>query len=209
MTVRTPLPRSFFTVNACTLAKNCLGKILVLETGEGRMAGVITETEAYMGVIDRASHAYGGRITARNRTMYKEGGFAYVYRIYGLYHCLNFTAAEEGNPEAVLIRGLFPTEGIGQMAANRVRNGRAKSYPDPADMTRKQLEMLTAGPGRLCTALGIDTAFDGMDLTEGRLYLADGGIRVDSIRALPRVGIDYAGEDRDKPWRFVASQFRE
>ncbi len=199
----TPLPRSFYTADACTLARNCLGKLLVLETEDGVMVGIITETEAYMGVSDRASHAYGGRRTARNETMYREGGYAYVYQIYGLYHCLNVTAALEGNPEAVLIRGVLPTEGISQMCRNRSRNGRARAYPDAAHMTPGQLRKMTDGPGKLCTAFGIDRKTDGADMTGGSLYLTDTGFCVPAVQCLPRVGIDYAGEDRDKPWRYL------
>jgi len=199
-----PLPRSFYTTDGCTLAQNCLGKLLVYETDEGILSGIITETEAYMGIIDRASHAYSGRRTARNETMYRQGGFAYVYQIYGLYHCLNFTAAVEGNPEAVLIRSVMPVDGISLMAQNRRKTGRAKSYPEADSMTEKQRLTMTTGPGRLCTAFGIGKETDGADMTEGRLYLADIGSSVVSVQALPRVGIDYAGEDRDKPWRYLA-----
>lgn len=198
------LPRSFYTTDGCSLAEACLGKLLVYETDEGILSGIITETEAYMGVIDRASHAYGGRRTARNGTMYRQGGFAYVYRIYGLYHCLNFTAAEEGNPEAVLIRSVIPVDGIPLMVRNRMKKGRAKTYPPADAMTEKQRLDMTAGPGRLCTAFGIGKETDGMDMTAGRLYLTDPGVSVGSVRKLPRVGIDYAGEDRDKPWRYLA-----
>lgn len=202
--IHAPLPRIFYTVDACTLAENCIGKLLVLETDAGCMTGLITETEAYMGVVDRASHAYGGRRTARNETMYRMGGYAYVYQIYGLYHCLNVTAAGEGNPEAVLIRGILPVDGVGLMCRNRQNNGRARSYPAPESMTPKQLQAMTNGPGKLCTALGIGRETDGADLTAGRLYLADTDVRAAEIKRLPRVGIDYAGEDRDKPWRFLA-----
>ncbi|MBQ8402569.1 MAG: DNA-3-methyladenine glycosylase [Clostridia bacterium] len=202
---RKPLPRSFFVTDGCTLAENCLGKLLVLETDDGVLSGLITETEAYMGVIDRASHAYGGRRTARNETMYREGGYAYVYRIYGLYHCLNFTAAAEGNPEAVLIRSVVPVEGIDLMVRSRMKNGRAKSYPTADAMTEKQRIAMTSGPGRLCTAFGIGKEWNGADLTNGKLYLTDVGIVPASVRRLPRVGIDYAGEDRDRPWRYLAA----
>lgn len=199
----TPLPRSFYTTDACRLAKDCLGKLLVYETDAGILTGIITETESYMGIIDRASHAYGGRRTVRNETMYREGGFAYVYQIYGLYHCLNFTAAVEGNPEAVLVRGVIPVDGISRMVQNRRETGRAKAYPDACAMTEKQRIAMTNGPGRLCTAFGIGKETDGADLTTGKLYLAECGAEVLSVKCLPRVGIDYAGEDRDKPWRYL------
>lgn len=202
--IHTPLSRSFYTVDGCTLAERCLGKLLVLETPEGILSGLITETEAYMGIVDRASHAYGGRRTERNETMYREGGFAYVYQIYGLYHCLNFTAAVEGNPEAVLIRSVMPVDGIGLMCENRRKNGRAKVYPAPDSMTEKQQLAMTDGPGKLCTAFGIGKEWNGADLTGSRLYVTDIGAEISSVQYLPRIGIDYAGEDRDKPWRYLA-----
>ncbi len=203
------------------MAKACLGKLLVCRTDDGILAGVISETEAYMGVTDRASHAYGGRRTERNRAMYLAGGYAYVYRIYGLYNCLNITAACTGNPEAVLVRSVIPVWGVAHMNQNRMRHGRGKSYPATGEMTAAELCRMTEGPGRLCTAFGIDIRWNGLDLTEdrgtidpgfpqapsltGSLYLTDMGLTVGEIVACPRVGIDYAGEDRDKPWRFLLS----
>lgn len=169
------------------------------------MAGIITETEAYRGMIDRASHAYGGRRTKRNESMYLPGGYSYVYRIYGIYYCLNVTASTENDPEAVLIRSVLPVVGIPEMVENRRRMGRAKRYPDVESMTEKQRIEMTTGPGRLCTAMGIDGIHDGMDLTTGTgLYLTDAPVEVVSVHTLPRVGIDYAGEDRDRPWRYIA-----
>lgn len=200
-----PLPRSFYATDACTLAKSCLGKRLVLETPEGTLSGIITETEAYRGIIDRASHAYGGRRTKRNEIMYHPAGFAYVYRIYGIYCCLNVTATVEDDPEAVLFRSVVPVQGMMQMAVNRQAKGRAKSYPTPETMTEKQRSAMTKGPGRLCTAFGIDLTWNGWDMTKpGGLYLTDTDVQIADVQELPRVGIDYAGEDRDKPWRYLA-----
>jgi len=177
----------------------------VLETSEGILAGIIRETEAYMGVTDRASHAYGGKITERNRSMYLQGGFAYVYRIYGLYHCFNITASTTGNPEAVLIRSIVPIAGMDKMVQNRQKNGRGKKYPAADAMDAKARLAMTDGPGRLCTAMGICREMDGWDLLASPLYLADRGISVENVQTAPRVGIDYAGEDKDKPWRYIAS----
>ncbi len=213
------MPLSFYKADGCTLAKACLGKLLVCRTAEGLLAGIISETEAYMGVTDRASHAYGGRRTERNRAMYLDAGFAYVYRIYGLYSCLNITAACPDNPEAVLVRSVIPLWGVERMNQNRQQHGRGKSYPATEAMSEKEICRMTEGPGRLCTAFGIDIRWNGLDLTPdrgetdpgfpkerflaGSLYLADAGLSAGEITACPRVGIDYAGEDRDKPWRFL------
>ncbi len=206
-----PLPLDFYRTDACTLARSCLGKLLIRKTTDGILAGVISETEAYMGVTDKASHAYGGRRTKRNETMYRDAGYAYVYRIYGLYCCLNVTAACAGNPEAVLIRSVIPVAGIDRMNQNRMRYGRSRQYPDTDSLSKKEVCRMTEGPGRLCTALDIGMSIDGLDLTSDRanletdLFLAETGLRVQSVDMLPRVGIDYAEEDRDKPWRFVVS----
>jgi len=196
--------RSFYTTDACTLARNLLGKELVLYTPGGRISGIISETEAYCGITDRASHAFGGRRTARNETMYLCGGFVYVYLIYGIYHCLNITSAVDGDPQAVLIRGVIPKDGIGLMAENRMLYGRGKSRTSLPTGT-KHIRTMTDGPGKLCTAFGITREMDGWDLcaSDARMFVSDIVTAPDSVEALPRVGIDYAGEDKDKPWRFV------
>ncbi len=214
MEAYTPLSRTFYRQDGCSLAKGCLGKLLVRQRADGILCGIVAETEAYMGVIDRASHAYGGRRTERNSTMYRDAGYAYVYRIYGLYCCLNFTAATEGNPEAVLVRSVVPVEGISLMNQNRMLHGRGKTYPATGSLTQRDKLRMTEGPGRLYTAMDIGMDWNGVDLTDGyqpssetdRLYLADVGLTVSAVDCLPRVGIDYAGEDRDKPWRFVVSK---
>ena len=198
------LPRSFYTTDACTLAQALLGKELVLETTAGRLSGIISETEAYCGITDRASHAYGGKRTPRNDTMYLCGGYVYVYLIYGIYHCLNITAAVDGDPQAVLIRRVIPMDGIGLMSENRLRNGRGKKSTS-LQSDRKSVCSMTDGPGKLCTAFGITREMNGWNLCagEGKMFVSDSGIVPTSIEALPRVGIDYAGEDKDKPWRYI------
>ncbi len=100
------------------MARELIGKTLVHRVGGVELAGIISETEAYMGVTDKASHAYGGRRTARTETMYLVGGFSYVYRIYGIYFCMNITAGEEGSAEAVLIRGVMPVGGTREIWEN-------------------------------------------------------------------------------------------
>lgn len=199
--------RSFFEADALTLARALIGKTLVYESEIGRMAGVIAETEAYMGVTDRASHAFGGRRTARTETMYLPGGFAYVYLIYGLYACMNVTAAGRDNPEAVLIRAVLPTEGISLMLDNvREKSRRKKPAVLPTEQEESRLFSLTNGPGKLCLAMGITRALNGTDMTDSSFYIRDDGLKPQEIRTAPRVGIDYAGEAKDYPWRFTAAE---
>ena len=190
-----------------TLARALLGKVLVRREEDRAAACVITETEAYMGVGDRASHAWGGRRTKRTETMYRAGGVSYVYLIYGLYACMNITANEEGNAEAVLIRAGFPAEGRDLMLENLRRTSRAKkaAFPDSPDAwSGKEWAARLSGPGRLCSAMGITRADNGRTLYgDPDFFLSDRGIRPETVLTGPRIGIDYAGEDREKPWRFL------
>ena len=184
------LPRSFYTRGgALEVARSLLGKRLVVpaETGE-RVSGRVVEVEAYLGVGDRASHAYGGRRTARTETMYAPGGVAYVFFVYGMHHQFNVVTGPEGTPQAVLVRAVEPDEGLDWMRRRRpVRHDRE----------------LTNGPGKLCQALGIDRTYNGEDLTAGRVWLEDAGLRVSpsDIASGPRVGVAYAGEDALLPYR--------
>jgi DNA-3-methyladenine glycosylase len=187
----TRLPRDFLRRDSETVARALLGQRLVRVLDGQRLAGRIVETEAYLGVPDRAAHAYGGRHTARNASLYADGGTAYVYRIYGLHHCLNVVAGVEGVPVAVLLRALAPEEGIAAMRARR-----------PA--ARRDAE-LCAGPGRLCAALGVDLALDGADLVEGEALFLEGGAPVADVVTGPRVGVDYAGEWARAPLRFAVA----
>jgi DNA-3-methyladenine glycosylase len=185
------LSRGFYTrASVLAVARDLLGRRLVVPARNGtRVAGIIVETEAYRGPEDRASHAYGGRRTARTETMYRRGGTAYVYFVYGMYHQFNVVTNEAEIPHAVLVRALQPTEGIGLM---RRRRG---ARPD---------HELTSGPGKLCIALGIDRRHDGADLREERVWIeaGDGPPAPASITCGPRVGIDYAGAWARRPWRF-------
>jgi DNA-3-methyladenine glycosylase len=184
------LPRSFYTRgDVATLARRLLGTRLVVPTRDGRrVSGTIVETEAYRGPEDRASHAYGGRRTRRTETMYARGGTAYVYFVYGMYHQFNVVTAGEDVPHAILVRALEPVEGLALMRRRR------RGVPDRS---------LTSGPGKLCIALGIDRRLDGADLLGDRVWI-EPGVRVapGAIACGPRVGIDYAGEWVDRPWRF-------
>ena len=184
------LPREFYTrSNVLAVSRALLGKLLVVPAPDGsRVSGVIVETEAYRGPQDRASHAYGGRRTRRTETMYQMGGTAYVYFVYGIYHQFNVVTNVEDIPHAILIRGLEPVEGIELMLKRRQgHSGRT----------------LTNGPGKLCMALDIDRQLDAADLLGERVWIEEG--RKISARAVacgPRIGIDYAEEWVDRPWRF-------
>ncbi|HLM57080.1 MAG TPA: DNA-3-methyladenine glycosylase [Pyrinomonadaceae bacterium] len=184
------LPRVFYTRGgALEVARSLLGKRLVVPapTGE-RVSGRVVEVEAYVGVEDRASHAYGGRRTARTETMYAPGGAAYVYFVYGMHHQFNVVAGPGGTPEAVLVRAVEPEEGVEWMRRRR-----------PVLKDRE----LTNGPGKLCRALGIDLTYNGEDLTGRRVWLEDAGFQVSpsDIASGPRVGVAYAGEDALLPYR--------
>ena len=185
------LPRDFYTrPNVLAVARELLGRLLVVPAADGtRVSGIIVETEAYRGPQDRASHAYGGRRTNRTETMYAIGGTAYVYFVYGMYYQFNVVTNAEDVPHAVLIRALEPVESVGLMRQRR--RGRSD-------------ESLTSGPGKLCLALGIDRGLDRADLLGTRVWLEEGRGRIprSAIAVGPRIGIDYAREWADKPWRF-------
>ncbi len=181
------LPRDFYGRDTIAVAKELLGKVLVRETPAGRSSVRIVETEAYCGPHDKACHASKG-MTDRNRVMFGAPGHAYVYFIYGMYHCLNFVTERDGYPAAVLVRACEPLEGVEAMWGLRKK--------------AKKLTDLTSGPGRLCMALDIDRSLNGLDLCKkGPLYVEDGD-DVHDIVSGKRIGVDYAGEYKDKPWRF-------
>ena len=184
------LPRTFYTrTNVLTVARDLLGKLLVVPTPDGkRVSGIIVETEAYRGPLDRASHAYGGRRTKRTETMYSVGGTVYIFFVYGMYNQFNVVTNVQDVPHAVLIRALQPVEGIEIM--RRRRHGQ----PD---------HNLTNGPGKLCIAMGIDRRLDGADLLGKKVWLEEGEkLPPRKIASGPRIGIAYAEEWVDKPWRF-------
>lgn len=185
------LERTFYQQEVKTVASELLGKILVHESIDGITAGRIVETEAYLGPEDQAAHSSGGRRTARNEIMYGPKGHAYVYFIYGLYWCFNITAGTvTGKPEAVLIRALEPVAGEDIMAKRRgVAAGKSLN--------------LTNGPSKLCMAMGISKLQNKLDLTAPPLYVnCASPIRKEEIVETTRVGVDYAGEWKNKPWRF-------
>lgn len=191
------LTRRFHAREPVTLARALLGQVLVrvLDDGE-RLAGRIVETEAYLGVIDRAAHTYGGRRTPRTESMWGPAGHAYIYFLYGMHHCMNVVAEGPGQPTAVLIRALEPLEGIARM-----RRHRAGRIPPP----RLRDTDLCSGPAKLAQALALDRHLDGTDLVDGdRLFLERGRrVRAEDILAGPRIGIAYAGDWALKPLRFT------
>jgi DNA-3-methyladenine glycosylase len=186
-----------------------IGKHLVrkLESGEV-LSGRIVETEAYVGVKDRASHAFGGRRTARNESMYGPPGTAYVYFTYGMHFCMNVVCGERDEPIAVLLRALEPVMGIETM--RRLRG--APKGRSPAKTREMDVHDLCSGPARLCQALAIDRSLDGVDLTrDERLWIARPGksdnrdtvIDERLIRRSTRVGVGYAGEWARRPLRWL------
>ncbi len=184
------LPREFYTrSDVLEVARGLLGKKLVVRARNGlRVAGIIVETEAYRGPEDRASHAYNNRRTRRTETMYRIGGTAYVYFVYGMYNQFNVVSDVEGIPHAVLVRALEPVEGL--RIVRRRRPGRSDRE-------------LASGPGKLCAALGIDRRLDAADLLGRRVWIEEAErISPREIASGPRIGIDYAGEWISKPWRF-------
>ena len=193
--------RAFFAQDAITLSKALLGKLLVYEVNGQQLAIRITETEAYLGIADKASHSNGGRMSERNRIMFGEPGYVYMFLIYGMYHCFNFTCNTLGNHEAILIRAGEPVLGTEIMLKNRKLDGSTKS-------DALKLRSVADGPGKLAMALGLDMSLYGLDLADDTgvspIYFAEDDFKVtnDKIIADARIGIDYAAEDRDKPWRF-------
>ncbi|WP_158788429.1 DNA-3-methyladenine glycosylase [Granulicella sp. L46] len=185
----TLLPRSFYLDSPDIVARNLLGKLITRNLNGERLTGRITEIEAYLGLSDPASHSFIGK-TARNAVLFGPPGFSYVYFIYGMHYCLNFSCQPEGEPGGVLIRALQPVAGLDTMA--RLRGLASPVKP----------KLLCSGPGRLCEALGITLAENGLDVTRAKspLRVLDDGFRPTSITATPRIGISKAV---DMPLRFL------
>ena len=175
--------------NVTQIAKDLLGKVIVTNIEGQITSGIITETEAYAGPIDKASHAYQNKKTNRTKTMFETGGIAYVYLIYGIHHLFNFVTNIKGIPHAVLLRGIVPVDGLAIMQQRR--------------KTTKQ-NGFTLGPGIASQALGISTAYDGVDLQGDKIWIEDRGIEIPSAKiiATPRIGVDYAGEHAKWEWNF-------
>ncbi len=192
------LPREFYTrEDTLQIARDLLGKLLVVPNEQGeRVAGMIVETEAYLGAIDKAAHSFGNRRTKRTETMFTIGGTVYIFFIYGMYFQFNVVVGAIDIPHAILIRAVEPIENIEIM--------RARRHAGSKKATLKMLDKnLTSGPGKLCIALGIDKTFNNESLLGGRVWLEDGKVfSADNINCGKRIGIDYAEEFTEKPWRF-------
>jgi DNA-3-methyladenine glycosylase len=185
------LPTAFYRRPAEEVSRDLLGRYIVRRLDGERLVARIVETEAYLGEGDRASHAWHGRVTKRNRALFERGGTSYVFLIYGMYYCFNAVTGEKGRASAVLVRAIEPVEGAGKMAELR----RLKRAPRPGE--------LGGGPGKLCMALAIDRLYDGVSLAGRELRLTHGEPACEEIAVGPRVGVNYAGEAAAWPLRFA------
>ena len=186
------LPKDFYTrEDVVRIAKELLGKVLFTSLNGKITAAIITETEAYAGVKDKASHAYGGKRTKRTEVMYSEGGIAYVYLCYGMHHLFNVVTNQKDIPHAVLIRAVNPFAGIATILKRR-----NKKKLDPGICT---------GPGTVSMGLGIRTNHTGEDLLGNKIWIEERGIKIvnRNITKSPRIGVNYAGADALLPYRFV------
>jgi len=198
------LSRAFYNGDTVGIAQQLLGKFLVrrLEDGEV-LVGRITETEAYVGRCDKACHAYNYRRTERTSIMFGPPGHAYIYLIYGMHHCLNFVTEPEDEPSAVLIRAIEPVASVETIRRLRFGGGPMTAYRQKHFMN---------GPGKVCQGLALTKAQNGLDLTGDTLFVCDAPEDVgiphspvltkEQMRSGPRIGVDYAEEAKDFPWRF-------
>jgi len=183
------LPQIFYTQNSLKVAQDLLGKFLVRKVNNQILSGMITETEAYCGPNDLASHASKGK-TPRTEIMFDQAGLTYIYLIYGMYYCFNIITEEKEYPAAVLIRSLKPVKGIETIKRLRKTN---------------DLDNLTNGPGKLCQALNINKELNKNKIYQkDQIWIEDRGdvIKKSQIKKAKRIGIDYAKEYKDKLWRF-------
>lgn len=189
------LPNDYYLQSdVVAVARDLIGKVLFTRIGGQVCAGVITETEAYAGETDKASHAYGGRNTERTRVMYEKGGISYVYLCYGIHHLFNIVTNISGVPHAVLIRGIYPMVNVETMLKRRKTSA-------PASPTT------FSGPGKVTMALGIGMEHNQMNLSGKTIWLEDRKLRINrgKILVTPRIGVDYAKEDALLPYRFYLS----
>ena len=196
------LPHEFYHRDTVQVAQDLLGKYIVRTLNGEQLIVRITETEAYIGRCDKACHAYNYRRTQRTETLFMAPGHAYIYLIYGMYHCLNFVTEPEGEPAAVLIRAVEPVAGTDTIYRLRFEDKPFTPY---------RMKHFMDGPGKVCKGLSLTRKENGLDLTEGSLFVCDTleelGLtpmepQKERMCAGPRIGIDYAEEARDFPWRF-------
>lgn len=187
-------PDFYLREDVLQIARDLIGKELITNINGTITSGIITETEAYAGVVDRASHAYGGRRTNRTETMYAAGGISYVYLCYGIHHLFNVVTNAKEVPHAVLIRNIQPLKGLATILERRRK--------------KKIDKTLSTGPGTMSEALGIKTLHNGFDLTGDTIWIEDAGITIanEAVKITPRIGVDYAGEDAKLPYRFLVEK---
>lgn len=183
--------RFYLRENVVHVSRDLLGKYLFTNFEGELTGGIITETEAYNGIVDRASHAYNNRRTDRTEIMFGEGGVAYVYLCYGIHSLFNVVTNKKNIPHAVLIRSIHPTHGIALMLKRRNKKTIDKS--------------LTRGPGTVAQALGIHYSKNGTSLLGNEIWIENRNhkIKMGQIEISKRIGVDYAGEDAHLPYRFV------
>lgn len=185
------LPLAYYRQeDTLAVARDLLGKILVSNVnGEGICSAIITETEAYLGAVDKASHAYGNRRTPRTNTMFLAGGVAYVYLCYGIHHLFNIVTHKEGIPHAILVRAVYMLSG----------------HEIVSQRTGKQNTQLFDGPGKLTRAMGITTRHNASPLTGNTIWLEDHYLQPQKQQIIitARVGVEYAGDDALLPYRFI------
>lgn len=186
-------PDYYLQDDVLLIARDLIGKVLCTKIKGVLTSGIITETEAYNGFPDRASHAFNGKRTPRNEQMYGPGGTAYVYFCYGIHSLFNVVTNVRDVPHAVLIRGIKPMEGIEVMLYRRGK--------------LKEEKTLSTGPGSVSKALGIQVSHNGTDLQGNRIWIDDRGIKISQklIQITPRIGVDYAGEAALYPYRFIVN----
>ena len=190
------ISKEFYNRSALDVAQDLLGKVLVREVDGKILKGKIVETEAYIGLIDKACHAYNGRRTKRTEVLYEDGGVSYIYFIYGLYHCFNVVTNKKDIAEAVLIRAIEPINELDYISNIRYN----KRYNE---LTKAQLKNLTNGPSKLCLAYLLNKDLNAVKLYEkGAVYITDDNNEDFEIVESKRIGIDYAEEAKDFLWRF-------
>jgi DNA-3-methyladenine glycosylase len=185
------LPNSFYTRDdVVQIAKELLGKYLCTNFNGILTTGIITETEAYKGIVDRASHSFNNRFTQRTQVMYLEGGVAYVYLCYGIHSLFNVVTNIAGIPDAVLIRAIKPEDGLSGMLKRTSKTKISANFG--------------IGPGNVCKILGIHYSHTGLNLSENKIWLEDRGVKIldSEINISTRIGVHYAGEDAKLPYRF-------
>lgn len=171
------------------LAKDLIGKTLCTRINNILTCGIITETEAYAGITDKASHAFGGRRTNRTEIMYSKGGVSYVYLCYGIHRLFNIVTNVKDVPHAILVRAIYPAKGLEEIIKRR---------------GVKFSNTFCVGPGKVSQALGIDLLHNNLSLSGKQIWIQDDKIKIkgSDIHVGPRIGVDYAGEDAKLPYRF-------